>query len=51
MYLSLDANLVGGDKIIWPLSFLTRCHNGDRGCLSVILHGDYYCDTTCGQNK
>ena len=50
VYLSLDANLVGGDKIIWPSSFLTY-DRGDRGCRSVVLRGDYYCDATGGQSK
>ena len=45
MYLSLDKSLVGGDKIVWPSSFLTYCHDGGgRGYRSAILHSDYYCD-------
>ena len=45
VYLSLDENLVGNDKIVWPSSFLTCCRDGGRGCRSVVLRGDYYCDS------
>jgi len=44
VYLSLDESLVGGDKIFWPSSFLTCCHDGGRACRSAVLRGDYYCD-------
>jgi len=44
VYLSLDESMVGGDKIVWPSSFLTCCHDGGRGCRSAVLRGDYYCD-------
>jgi len=42
--ISLDESLVGGDKIVWPSSFLTCCHDDGRSCRSVVLRGDYYCD-------
>ena len=42
VYLSLDESLVCADKIVWPSSFLTCCHDG--GCRSAVLRGDYYCD-------
>jgi len=41
VYLSLDESLVGGDKIVWPSSFLTCCYDGGRGCRSAVLRGDY----------
>jgi len=44
VYLSLDKSLVGGDKIVWPSSFVTCCHDGGRGCRSAVLRSDYYCD-------
>ena len=46
VYLSLDESLVGGDKIAWPSSFLTCCHDSGRGCRSAVLRGDYYYDAT-----
>ena len=51
VHLSLDESLVGDDKIIWPSSFSTCCHDGGRGCRSVVLRGDHYCDMTGGQRK
>ena len=44
VYLSLDESLAGGDKIVCPSSFSTRCHDGGRGYRSTVLRGDYYCD-------
>jgi len=37
VYLSLDESLVGDDKIVWPSSFLTCCHDGGHGCRSAVL--------------
>ena len=51
VYLSLDENLVGGDKIVCPSSFPTCCHDSGRSCRSAVLCGDYYCDATGGQSK
>jgi len=48
VHLSWDGK-VGGEKIVWPSSFLTCCHNSGPGCRNVILHGDHYCDMTGGQ--
>ena len=44
VYLSLDESLVCGDKIVWPSSFWTCCHDSGRGCHSAVLRSDYYCD-------
>jgi len=44
VYLSLVESLVGGDKIVWPSSFLSCNHDGGRGCRSVVLRGDHHCD-------
>jgi len=51
VYLSLDENLVGGDKIVCPSSFLTCDHDSGRGCRNTVLRGDHYCDTSGGQSK
>jgi hypothetical protein len=51
VHLSLDGSLVSGDKIDWPSSFSTFCHDGGRGCHSVVLRGDHYYDMTSGQSK
>ena len=45
LYLSLDESLVGGDKIVWPSSFLISCHDSGRGCRITILRDDYYSDS------
>ena len=44
VHLSLDESLVGGDKIIWPSSFLTCHHDGVRSCHSAVLCGNHHCD-------
>jgi len=51
VYLTLDESLVGDDKIVWPSSFPTCCHDGGRGCCSVVFCGDYYRDMIGGQSK
>ena len=43
MYLSLDRNLVDGDKVIRS-SYFSACCDGGRGCHSAILRGDHHCD-------
>ena len=43
MYLSLDRNLVDGDKVVRSLYF-SACCDGGRGCHSVVLRGDHHCD-------
>ena len=43
MYLSLDRNLVDGDKVVRSSCF-SACCDGGRGCHSVVLRGDHHCD-------
>ena len=43
MYLSLDRNLVDGDKVVRSLYF-SACCDGGRGCHSAVLRGDHHCD-------
>ena len=43
MYLSLDRNLVDGDKVVRSSCFSAYCDSG-RGCHSVVLRGDHHCD-------
>jgi len=49
VYLSLYESLVGGNKIVWPSSFLTCCHDSGRGCRSAVLRAIII--TTRGQSK
>jgi len=51
VHLLLVESLFGGDKIIWPSSFLTCCHECGHSCRSVVLRDDHYCDMTGGQSK
>ena len=48
VYLSMDGTVVGDDKIVWPSSFSTCCHDGGRVCCSAVLCGDHYCDLIAG---
>ena len=43
MYLSLDRNLVDGDKVVRSSCFSTCC-DGGRGSHSAVLHGNHHCD-------
>ena len=43
MYLSLDRNLVDGDKVVRS-SYFSACCDGGRGCHSAVLRGDHHCD-------
>ena len=43
MYLSLDRNLVDGDKVVRSSYFLA-CSDGGRSCHSAVLHGDHHCN-------
>ena len=43
MYLSLDRNLVDGDKVVRSSCFLACCDSG-RGCHSAVLCGNHHCD-------
>jgi len=43
VYLSLDRNLVDGDKVIRSSYFSAYC-DGGHGCHSPVLHGDHHCD-------
>ena len=49
--LFLDGRLVGGDKIIWPPSFLTCRRNGGHDCRSTVLCNDHHYDMAGGRNK
>jgi len=43
VYLSLDRNLVDGDKVVRS-SYFSACCDGGRGCHSAVLRGDHHCD-------
>ena len=43
MYLSLDRNLVDGDKVVRSSCF-SACCDGGRDCHSAVLRGDHHCD-------
>ena len=43
MYLSLDRNLVDGDKVVRS-SYFSACCDGGHGCHGAVLHGDHHCD-------
>jgi hypothetical protein len=43
VYLSLDRNLVDGDKVVLS-SYFSACSDGGRSCHSAVLRGDHHYD-------
>jgi hypothetical protein len=49
VYLSLNRNLVSGDEIVWPSSFLTYHHDNGRSSHNAVLCNDHHCDMVGGR--